>query len=157
MRLQQENLFFPLTHTYFFFGHGQKGLPSSKLVPTTNVCYNSLLWMCTLNPISNPVEHEGWMDEMDSIMAWKVKLYKQVNKSTVNSPPPPPILVCAQWHIKSERQLTYLPLKVTMTTRGLTVKVTGHVWRSSPHRGPVFETTDWKPVNRVLTQNTISK
>ena len=32
---------------------GWKGWPRSELVPTTKVCYNSLLWMYTLNHISS--------------------------------------------------------------------------------------------------------
>ena len=42
-----------VVQTPLYFCLGRKGWPRLELAPTTNVCYNSLLWMCTTNVCYN--------------------------------------------------------------------------------------------------------
>ena len=46
-------------HIKPFFSLGRKGWPRSELAPMTNVRYNSLFWMCTLNPFSSSISSDG--------------------------------------------------------------------------------------------------
>ena len=70
---------------FFFclFWFRRKNWPRSELVPSTNVWYKSLLWMCTLTHIVSPIRESFYMqNHVDRVMratsfdisSWRTKI-----------------------------------------------------------------------------------
>ena len=103
----------------WLFCLGRKRWPRPELAPTTNVRYNNLLWMCTLNPL--------WYGMVNCSVNWHsfykmTEWFHHISSSEYTFPSSSKMIALPQNVLNCQNRLTVNTLTVnTMTVNTLTV------------------------------------